>query len=395
MKDSSIKRRSKFVFVSVLLIGSLVLSLILGEIFLRLFFPQRLYYNISQWDPYVGFTLIPNIEGYSKTDEYVMHMKINSRGLRDREFEFNKPKKTFRIGVFGDSFTFGEGVQNDEAYPKILEYRLNNDEGITSLGVNIQVLNFGIGKTGTSHQLAWYQKEGKKYELDMVLVGFLSGNDFVNNQGGVFYLKDDQLIHNPKAYSSVRKLQKIAYRLPFYSWLANHSHLANLFRKAATIYDDRRRQRRSEPNRREDIDGEQMTSLANVQLTIKIIEKLQEETSTNKSDFLIVHLHCKRQKVLSDYSQTEKIPTYVSQWESLHQYLREKNIKTLDLVSVFSSLSESQYYFVKDGHMRKSGHHVAAEHIHEFILPAVMQSMKEKESVVQSGNGSTATGLDA
>jgi hypothetical protein len=117
-KDSK-KPFPKRLIVLLIVIVSLLSSLFLCEVILRFFYPQRLYYNISQWDPYVGFTYIPNIEGYSKTADYEMYVKINSRGLRDREFPFEKPANTLRIGVFGDSFTFGEGVQNDEAYPKV------------------------------------------------------------------------------------------------------------------------------------------------------------------------------------------------------------------------------------------------------------------------------------
>jgi hypothetical protein len=87
-------------------------------------------------------------------------------------------------GLFGDSFTFGEGVQNHESYPKILEELLNRTRSPHSQAKAIEVLNFGIGKTGTSHQLAFYQKEGAKYQLDLVIVSFFCGNDFSDNWSG-------------------------------------------------------------------------------------------------------------------------------------------------------------------------------------------------------------------
>ncbi len=224
-----------------LLLFSIVISLVLGEISVRIFSPQELRFNISQWDKYVGFNNIPNIEGYTERPEFKMFVKINSHGLRDREYPYQKPPNTVRIGVFGDSYTFGEGVQNDETYAKRLENMFRTNSDLKRLGINVEVLNFGIGKTGTSHQLALYQKEGKKYNLDIVILGFLSRNDFDDNWSGVFYLRNDELIHNPAAYSTVRRMQKIVYYIPFYKWASTHSHLVNLFRKIATIYDDRRR----------------------------------------------------------------------------------------------------------------------------------------------------------
>ena len=41
----------------------------------RIFYPQKLRFNVSQWDNYVGFVNIPNIEGYTKTEEFNIFVK--------------------------------------------------------------------------------------------------------------------------------------------------------------------------------------------------------------------------------------------------------------------------------------------------------------------------------
>jgi hypothetical protein len=68
----------------------------LAEGFLRRFYPQKLSLNVSRWDPYVGFSNIPGAEGFSETSDYVMRVTINSRGLRDREIPYSKPRDVFR-----------------------------------------------------------------------------------------------------------------------------------------------------------------------------------------------------------------------------------------------------------------------------------------------------------
>ena len=145
-----------------LFIFSVVLTLLVLDGLVRIFSPQDLRLNFTQWDEYVGFVNIPGIEGTTVHSDYVMKVHINSRCLRDREFDYQKEPGTYRIGVFGDSFTFGEGVQNNQAFPKLLEDLLRADEQVGGAGRKIEVLNFGIGKTGTSHQYALYRKEGNK-----------------------------------------------------------------------------------------------------------------------------------------------------------------------------------------------------------------------------------------
>ena len=138
---------------------SLCFALLLGEVVARIFFPQDLRFNVTQWDEYTGFWHIPNIEGITKHRDYLMKVKINSKGLRAREYEYVKSANTIRIAVFGDSFTFGEGVQNDETYPAQLEKLFKANRSINSQGRKVEVINFGVGKTGTSHQYALYKKE--------------------------------------------------------------------------------------------------------------------------------------------------------------------------------------------------------------------------------------------
>lgn len=373
MKSNSKKTWHLRIFTLLLFFGSLVFSLILVEFMIRYFYPQRMYYNMSRWDPYVGFSYIPNIKGFSKTKDYEMFVKINSHGLRDREFDYKKPSNTIRIGVFGDSFTFGEGVQNNETYPKRLEHLLIHDEKMKDSPFRIEVLNFGIGKTGTSHQLAWYQKEGRKYHLDYVILGFLSGNDFGNNWGGVFYLKEDKLVHNPTAYSSIRKIQNIVYHIPFYKWLANHSHLVNLLRKTVTIFHDRRQLQKGKSFNELNKENAKALDSKKIYLTLRLIEEFRKEVLEDNSRFLVVHLPAKGQRSLSTYTKQEQISYFIILWDTLSKNLREKNIEVLDLVPFFSTLPETQVYFKDDGHMTKYGNQAVASHIYKTISPRVLR----------------------
>lgn len=87
MKVGSRTRFSRFITKIFLVVCSVVASVLLAEAFIRVFYPQRLFFNVTQWDPYVGFSNIPSLEGYSRTSEFDMRISINSRGLRHREID--------------------------------------------------------------------------------------------------------------------------------------------------------------------------------------------------------------------------------------------------------------------------------------------------------------------
>jgi hypothetical protein len=76
------------------------------------------------------YEFVPNLEqkfnGYGFKLSKTSTVKINSDGFRDREFVIIKPNSTFRITALGSAYTFGEGVELDESYPKVLEIKLNS-----------------------------------------------------------------------------------------------------------------------------------------------------------------------------------------------------------------------------------------------------------------------------
>lgn len=333
-------------------VASLVAALLVAEVLVRIVLPQRLYYNISQWDPYVGFTLIPNIESRQRNDEYEMSIRINSRGLRDREFPLAKPPRTLRVGVFGDSFTFGEGVEVEQTFPKLLEQRLRQDARLRGAGWQVEVLNFGLGKTGTSHQLALYRQQGRTYGLDVVVLAFLASNDFTDNLSGVFRLEAGQLVHNAEAYTSVRRVQAVLYSIPGYRWMAEHSHLVNLARRVATGLDDRRRL------------GTIATAGADeaaVLLTERLVGGFRAEVEASGADFLMISLPVRGQREAGQYPAGAVEPPYARRLASLQSQLHAAGVPVIDFLPVFAVLPADAHYYERDGHMRPPGHVVIAD----------------------------------
>ncbi len=69
----------------------------------------------------------------------------------------------------GDSFTFGEGVREGDAYPAQLEKLLNQGGG----HVDVQVFNGGVQGYGTRQELAYFEGFGRKLKPNVVILGFV------------------------------------------------------------------------------------------------------------------------------------------------------------------------------------------------------------------------------
>jgi hypothetical protein len=73
-------------------------------------------------------------------------LTINQLGMRDRlDRSRQKPAHTCRVAVVGSSVVMGYGVGDDEAFPRLLEDRLNARR--LAGGPRYEFLNFGTGKS--------------------------------------------------------------------------------------------------------------------------------------------------------------------------------------------------------------------------------------------------------
>lgn len=216
-----------------LVIVSLGLTFLVIEIYLRLFLPQDLIKPMAaQLDQEIIYTLKPNFEAYLKgTSSRKFHLKTNSLGIREQEIPFDKPKDIFRILLLGDSVSMAEGVELNQIYLKQLESILKANQ-IKS----VDTVNAAIRGYGNDQELILFRRLGKKYNPDLVILAFYTGNDINDNQNGqLFELQGENLVQRLATVETSKKykyysIQSMFQNMPGYSFLMSHSHLANLIR---------------------------------------------------------------------------------------------------------------------------------------------------------------------
>ncbi len=110
-------------------------------------------------DATCGWTILPN--GTSKL------YQSNAAGFRaNREYAPKPPEGIVRVLAFGDSFTHGDQIGNDDTWENVLE----------KSNPKLEILNFGVPGYGPDQAWLRYQQKGKGYEPRIVMMGFMPEN---------------------------------------------------------------------------------------------------------------------------------------------------------------------------------------------------------------------------
>lgn len=174
--------RARAVFANgVLLIGSVALSLLVGEAALRVFYAGDVHDHrlLTTYHPVLGWMKIPNKTGIHSAPEYRVTETMNSEGIRGPEYSRVKPPGERRILILGDSFAEGYTVEFDELFSEVLKHRLN--ARVNGKGYHYEVINTGTGGYSTDQELLLFQTLGKTYHPDITILMFVDNDVFYNN----------------------------------------------------------------------------------------------------------------------------------------------------------------------------------------------------------------------
>ncbi len=152
---------------------SILISLFLAEGMIRIFFPQKMdVKSIFERDEELGWRFVPNKESWISYAELgPHHIKTNSDGFRDGEFDLKSDRK--KVLVIGDSFVSNIGVKDDEVFTELMEQKTEKTS-FFNLGVN------GYSPLQSHYLLKeWLQKTDSKE----VLFFLYTRNDFTDNTG--------------------------------------------------------------------------------------------------------------------------------------------------------------------------------------------------------------------
>ncbi len=108
-----------------------------------------------EYDPWIGWNNRANIDTEA--------IKTNAQHMRnEKEFSKKPEPGRRRLLIVGDSFSFGYGVANVETFAYQLAGRMPDWD----------VMNMAVSATGTDQHVISYERYGKSFRPDIVVLGF-------------------------------------------------------------------------------------------------------------------------------------------------------------------------------------------------------------------------------
>lgn len=116
---------------------------------------------VNQYHPRIGAGFLPNLKARVPFESGGYLVRTNAAGYRsDREFVKERTPGKFRVLLFGDSQTAGDGTSNGSRYSDFLEQFVPG----------LEVYNYGLPGTGTDQQYLTYL-ECAEVHRDLVVIG--------------------------------------------------------------------------------------------------------------------------------------------------------------------------------------------------------------------------------
>lgn len=263
-----------------LVMAATAVALLLGEGLVREMSPYDSSFPYSEdWNGILAGR--PGARGRHRVgDIFDVSMSFNQQRFRGRaETRLEPATGVLRIATIGDSFTMGWGANDDQTYPAHLQALLQQE-----LGRPVEVLNAGVGGTGTGEQALYYQRWVSRFHPEIVVLGVNSSdtNDdrlrelFTVGANGVGIPRSPEAIYQSRR--RFRQFRTFVLSTPGVAFLDKHSRLFGLVRNV--LWDISHRQQWTEPD---SLDGA-------LRLTAAEIRWLEGEVRNSGGRIFVVYL---------------------------------------------------------------------------------------------------------
>ena len=378
-------------FNGVLFLGGCLLAAVLGEAAARLFFeppPTVFFKELSDATPKPrtddkSFTMAtergrrhrPNSEVVIKNHPFapqgLLTYKTNSLGYRNREIG---PKTGMRILFLGDSITFGQEVNEECTFVRLLEKQAR------ARGENWETVNGAVEGLGTDGELAVLIETGLALKPEVVVLNFYL-NDFQESPG-IYLTTLPGILNRSRLAHKLVKVYRANLFLSQSGDFSTNLHMTNApedfstwqeeFKKHSTVISENQKPDQATLDFNEAV----IVSLTDwggtfiPQVWIKmeaLLEEMARLAKQHKFHLVIIAFPVKFQVEtphLFDYPQ-----------QRLSQIARALKAPYLDLLPLFrrdyeKNKKEEDRLFYDNCHLTIRGHQVTAQAIYPFLKQA-------------------------
>ncbi len=115
--------------------------------------------EISRFDPFLGWSLVPGSQAVSKATGRPVVYAINAKGFRGPDIPYVKPAGERRIVLLGDSHAFGFGIPEDLRFSTLLEGYLPRTK----------VVNLAVSGYGMDQMLLTLTRKAARFAPDLII----------------------------------------------------------------------------------------------------------------------------------------------------------------------------------------------------------------------------------
>jgi hypothetical protein len=366
------------------IVAAISLCLVLvGEIILRTFFPQRLIgtslqgRRLSVADPVIGMRYVPGAHWRFTHPEYTVEYAINGDGFRDaKKHPVPKPIGATRVLLLGDSFTFGQGVNYEDTWPVIVE-RLLEESG----NRHIDLVKAGIQGMDTRSQFILLQELSQKYDPDVVVVGFLI-NDLYSNS--LHWVEPENATLGPDTDNGVKEDSVESWlRTMKHTFVRNDRygefHLLNLLRRTL-LANDLLYCKLYMTSARGEFMSEPWTSevAQKVKITEILFNKMQEYALAKGKKLIVFSLPQQFQVMYRrEYQGSQEVDVTVFD-RYFSAVAKQSGFVWVSSLEYFvkAKKSPADLFYRWDGHFAPAGNQTAANVFMQKIVPLVISPTK-------------------
>jgi hypothetical protein len=334
------------------------------------------------YHPVMGRSYCPDTKGYLKENKVKMHIEVNADGLLGKAYPVNRVPGKYRIALLGDSFTSGEAVDPESKFSGVWEKNLSD-----KIPTGVEVINFGVGGTGTWQQLQMFHIKARKYKPDLTVVAFCWCNDIENN---IDKFKSGSMspLLNEYEVKWYKRLQ--VKRKNFNKWLWNNSalyqftrtrynHLEHYFKRMflpdymkPASYNEKKQNRPlyTKIKIANNKDTKDTTSIFDDlfffdsegwDVTRKLILKLKQEVQENEGELAVIHFGG-----LHQYRNFPALP--LKQFDAFLESEGISHFNNFNLFLKFDNELLNKNFIPNDGHFNEIGHRHFADFSTDFLL---------------------------
>lgn len=318
-------KKALFIGIYILILFATLELTLRGVLSVKRFFDiemwrYRLNLRMEASDARLSHKHIPG----AKAKLYGVDIDINSKGLRDREFEYKKNPGTERILFLGDSLTLGWGVPFEFIFTKLLEKELTSFRKIRT-----EVINAGVVQYNSEQEFTYYKTEGYKYDSDLVMLLY-----FINDaEPTPIYSEPDLMEHSILFVFLYNQINRI--RIKFDSTKNFYEHYSSFYRPGNNGWSDAQ----------------------------KSLLSLKKEIENNGKKFVVA--------VCPELRKFKNKYIFSIEHKKIMAFLRDSNINHIDLLPVFQKgvdVESKVWVSREDSHPNILGHRIIANGIKEFLI---------------------------